>query len=70
MPMKQAATAADLCTRQVVVCQIPCSFSRTAAALLVPYLAWVSFAGALNWLVVDLNGPFGWSPGQRRRRRR
>ncbi|MFN4019801.1 MAG: TspO/MBR family protein [Erythrobacter sp.] len=34
-------------------------FSRTAAALLVPYLAWVSFAGALNWAVVDLNGPFG-----------
>lgn len=34
-------------------------FSRTAAALLVPYLAWVSFAGALNWAVVDLNAPFG-----------
>ncbi len=34
-------------------------FSRKAAALLVPYLAWVSFAGALNWAVVDLNGPFG-----------
>ncbi|MFN3862757.1 MAG: TspO/MBR family protein [Erythrobacter sp.] len=33
-------------------------FSRTAAALLVPYLAWVSFAGALNWAVVELNGPF------------
>jgi tryptophan-rich sensory protein len=34
-------------------------FSRGAAALLVPYLAWVSFAGALNWAVVDLNAPFG-----------
>jgi tryptophan-rich sensory protein len=34
-------------------------FSRSAAALLVPYLAWVSFAGALNWAVVDLNAPFG-----------
>ena len=34
-------------------------FSRLAAALLVPYLAWVSFAGALNWAVVELNGPFG-----------
>lgn len=34
-------------------------FSRSAAALLLPYLAWVSFAGALNWAVVELNGPFG-----------
>jgi tryptophan-rich sensory protein len=34
-------------------------FSRSAAALLVPYLAWVSFAGALNWAVVQLNAPFG-----------
>jgi tryptophan-rich sensory protein len=33
--------------------------ARSAAALLVPYLAWVSFAGALNWAVVDLNAPFG-----------
>ena len=34
-------------------------FSRSAALLLVPYLGWVSFAGALNWAVVELNGPFG-----------
>lgn len=34
-------------------------FSRGAAVLLVPYLAWVSFAAALNWAVVQLNGPFG-----------
>ena len=34
-------------------------FSRTAALLLVPYLAWVSFAGSLNWAVVQLNAPFG-----------
>lgn len=34
-------------------------FSRSAAALLMPYLAWVSFAGALNWAVVELNAPFG-----------
>ena len=34
-------------------------FSRSAALLLVPYLAWVSFAGALNWAVVNLNAPFG-----------
>ena len=33
--------------------------SRTSALLFLPYLAWVTFAGALNWAVVDLNGPFG-----------
>jgi tryptophan-rich sensory protein len=32
--------------------------SRTASALLLPYLAWVSVAGMLNWQVVQLNGPF------------
>jgi len=34
-------------------------FSPRAAWLLVPYLAWVSFAGWLNWQVVRLNAPFG-----------
>jgi tryptophan-rich sensory protein len=29
--------------------------SRHASLLLVPYLAWVSFAGVLNWAVVQLN---------------
>ena len=33
-------------------------FSRIAAVLLLPYLAWVSIAGALNWQVIQLNGPF------------
>jgi translocator protein len=33
-------------------------YSRTASALLVPYLAWVSFATILNWTVVSLNAPF------------
>ena len=33
-------------------------FSRPAAALLLPYLGWVSFAAALNWAVVQLNAPF------------
>lgn len=32
--------------------------SRPAAALLLPYLAWVSFAAMLNRAIVELNGPF------------
>ena len=31
---------------------------RAAAALLLPYLAWVTFAAVLNAAVVELNGPF------------
>lgn len=34
-------------------------FSKAAAALLAPYLIWVTIAGVLNWQVVQLNGPFG-----------
>ncbi len=33
--------------------------SHTAAWLLVPYIAWVSFASLLNWTIVQLNAPFG-----------
>ncbi len=34
-------------------------FSKGAAALLLPYLAWVTVAGVLNYQVMQLNGPFG-----------
>ncbi len=34
-------------------------WSRAAAWLLLPYLLWVAYAGALNWATVRLNGPFG-----------
>ncbi len=33
--------------------------SSLAAWLIAPYLAWVSFAGWLNWRIVQLNKPFG-----------
>lgn len=32
---------------------------RLAGAVLLPYLAWVGFAGLLNWRIVALNAPFG-----------
>ena len=34
-------------------------FAKTAAWLLAPYLVWVAIAALLNWLTVQLNGPFG-----------
>ncbi|KWV94560.1 TspO protein [Erythrobacter sp. AP23] len=34
-------------------------YSRLAGFALVPYLIWVTIAGALNWQVIELNGPFG-----------
>ena len=40
----------------IVVCG---RLSRLSAVLLLPYLAWVTVAGALNWAVIELNGPFG-----------
>ena len=33
--------------------------SKTAGLLLVPYLAWVTFASILNLAIVQLNAPFG-----------
>jgi tryptophan-rich sensory protein len=32
--------------------------SRTSAALLLPYLVWVTTAGFLNYATIVLNGPF------------
>jgi translocator protein len=34
-------------------------YSKLASLLLLPYLIWVTIAGALNYQVVQLNGPFG-----------
>jgi benzodiazapine receptor len=34
-------------------------YAKTASLLLVPYLAWVSFAALLNYEIVRLNGPLG-----------
>ena len=34
------------------------AYAPTARLLLVPYLAWITFAGTLNWATVRLNGPF------------
>lgn len=37
----------------------PWRWCRRAAWLLLPYLAWVAFAGVLNLAIVRLNAPFG-----------
>jgi tryptophan-rich sensory protein len=34
------------------------AYSRRSSALLLPYLLWVSFAIAINYATVQLNGPF------------
>lgn len=34
-------------------------YSTVGALLLLPYIVWVTIAGALNWQVLALNGPFG-----------
>lgn len=44
----------------IVVLMVVCwRRSRIAAWLLLPYLAWVTFASVLNLEIVRLNGPFG-----------
>jgi tryptophan-rich sensory protein len=35
------------------------AISPMASLIMLPYLAWVTFAGLLNWRVVQLNKPFG-----------
>ena len=45
----------------LIVVLVP--ISRRASWLLVPYLAWVSFAGVLNLAVVQLNAPFAPAAG-------
>jgi translocator protein len=43
----------------IAVLLIVCArYSRLAALLLVPYIAWVTIAGVLNWQVIQLNGAF------------
>ena len=45
----------------IVFLIVACARRNTLAAwLLVPYLAWVSFAAFLNYSVVQLNAPFGY----------
>lgn len=43
----------------LALCVFLRSWSVLASWLVVPYLAWVSFATILNWTIVRLNGPFG-----------
>ena len=45
---------ASICVLILVTARV----SRLASGLLVPYLAWVSFAATLNLAVVRLNAPF------------
>jgi tryptophan-rich sensory protein len=40
----------------VILAVLP--LSRKAAGLMLPYLAWVSFAACLNWVIDRLNAPF------------
>jgi len=43
----------------LALCILLRPYSVTASWMIVPYLAWVSFAAILNLQIVKLNGPFG-----------
>lgn len=43
----------------LALCIVLREWSVLASWLIVPYLAWVSFAAILNWRIVQLNRPFG-----------
>jgi len=43
----------------LALCVMLRTWSVTASWMIVPYLAWVSFAAILNWKIVRLNGPSG-----------
>lgn len=45
----------------LAMCILLRPLSELASWLIVPYLAWVSFAAILNLVIVRLNGPFGQS---------
>lgn len=48
----------------LALCVVLRDLSVLASWLIVPYLAWVSFAAILNWKIVQLNAPFGREPAR------
>ena len=53
------AEVATLWISVAVIAVFLARFSRTGSLLMLPYLAWVTYAAYLNYKVVELNGPFG-----------
>ncbi len=52
----------------VALIVVTAPYAPLASWLLVPYLVWVTTAGALNWATIRLNGPFGRAAGDASRR--
>ena len=48
----------------LALCIMLRDYSVLASWLIVPYLAWVSFAAILNWKIVRLNAPFDPEPAR------